>query len=305
MRDIVDNNLRVLSEIHEDIWRNELETDFSAVSTIASIEEIIKVLNSLANQVRTIVLNRNEVATMNDFDIYNDITELPENLINDIKVIKILKEFVGNQKREVILNCTKPSLEAAGFWNIIETFAQHKRALSCLLIFPQISTEVLKQCLFLSSYDRFTYHEYILIPDFEGVTDLRERARLEQVQHVGIQNPQFTVSLVNQIVNQYEREKRTRMLSNCRNILNHDNEIIIFILRESQRSGLRTIEEFVVGMNADWIVLSFSRDLRSLRVRAVNSVKPEVYETYAIKLFKLCQNLNITTLDEVMVMELM
>lgn len=101
-----------------------------------------------------------------------------------------------------------------------------------------------------------------------------------------LNNIEITTGTVNSILQNYESSNSTGLNSLCLKVTFYNNEYVVFILRESQRGGLRTFQEFIVGMNADLIVLRFNANLKELKVRAVETVKEEVYQSFANEIVK-------------------
>ena len=273
-------NLELLATITEEQWKNTLETDYPGATTPFLIrEDYEKLLAYLPKLIRDVLL---EKAGTENLSLLPE--TLPQGFIQDIQSIRLLKEFLGRRKRNIVVESVRENLVASNFLSTVMSARDDKQALLALLLTTQLSLEDLKNCLYISNYDTYSYRDFVLLTNNEGVTDPLVLAELRQVQETGIANGNISTELVEIILRQFEIENNTNLNSTCRKLLIYNNEVIIYILRESQRNGLRTFNEFIVGMNADWLVLRFSIDFRFLKVRAVEAVKPAVYSTIAPKI---------------------
>ncbi|HDX9635632.1 TPA: hypothetical protein ROY20_003471 [Bacillus cereus] len=216
--------------------------------------------------------------------------DLPESLPNqfkiDVKTLRVLKEFSSRLNKDIVLGYFNDYLEENDLLEVINSNVESKRVLLILLLVKDLNIELLQQLLLISRYERFGYQDYTLIMDLNGIEDPRRQAQLKGVEVQGLINPEITSETVNAILQKYETSKNTGLNSLCLKVTFYNNEYVIFILRESQRGGLRTFEEFIVGMNADLIVLRFNANLTELKVRAVESVKEEVYQKFAKEIVK-------------------
>ncbi|WP_088186146.1 hypothetical protein [Desulfosporosinus sp. FKA] len=280
MNRIIGSNLELLATITEEQWKNTLETDYPGATTPFLIsEDYEKLLASLPRLIRNVLFER---AGAENFSQLSE--SLPQGFVQDIWSIRLLKEFLGRRKRNVVVESVRENLEASTFINTVTSARDDKQALLALLLTTELSLEDLKNCLYLSNYDTYSYQDFVLLTNNEGISDPLILAELRQVQATGVPNGNVSTELVETILRQFEIANNTNLNSTCRKVLIYNNEVIIYILRESQRNGLRTFNEFIVGMNADWLVLRFSSDFRFLKVRAVEAVKPVVYSTIAQKI---------------------
>jgi len=275
-------NINFLNTIELDIWRNTLETDYQgAEMSFLLREDYIRFISSIAPVIRTTIFE------LNDWQSIEDLPDpLPNQFKNDVRILGILKEFTSRLNKEIVLEYLKENLEANNYLEIVENTGQAKRIFLALLLADNLSTELLQQLLLISRYERFGYQDYTLIMDLENVVDPRRQAELRTIEAQGIANPNITNDIVNELLQNYESSNSTGLNSICLKVIFYNNEFIVFILRESQRGGLRTFEEFIVGMNADLIVLRFSANLKDLKVRAVDTVKEDVYQAISNDIVK-------------------
>gem|GEM_PF-2833018 len=275
LKTIIKTNMDYLQTISVDDWKNILETDYSAITSIAiNRDSCIDIIKSVAPQVRVAILENNRLEVKNIKDT------IDQKFIDDITVLQLLKHFIARLNREVVLDYLKDRVQEKWFVEI-EAAAQDKKILFAFLLTDDLDLETLKICLLLSLYERYAYQDYVLTADLETVLDPLREAEIRQFIATGIKNPKITENIVEEILQAYERSNDTKLSSKCPKVFNSGEEIIVFILRETQRSGLRTVEEYIVGTNADWIVLRFNLSLKQLKVRAVDIVKEEVYCTLA------------------------
>ncbi|MGE6365794.1 hypothetical protein ACQKD9_18745 [Bacillus paramycoides] len=271
------NGINFFSTIEEDTWRNILETDYQgARSTLLVRDDYIKFVSSIAPVIRLAIFQSN------GWERYDDIPEeLPNQFQDQIKVLRLLKEFSSRLNKSILLSYFNDYLEENDLLEVVQSTGEAKRILLILLLKDDLSVELLQQLLLISKYERFGYQDYTLIMDLENVEDPLIQARLGEIEARGFNNPEITAETIDAILQRYEEGNGTGLNSLCLMVTFYNNEFVIFILRESQRGGLRTFEEFIVGMNADLIVLRFTANLKELKVRAVESVKEEVYQKIA------------------------
>ncbi|OTW84062.1 hypothetical protein GVV68_01440 (plasmid) [Bacillus cereus] len=276
------NGINFFSTIEEDTWRNILETDYQgARSTLLVKDDYIKFISSIAPVIRLAVFQ------LNGWEKYEDIPEkLPNQFCDQIRVLRLLKEFSSRLNKSILLRYFNEYLEEKGLLEVVQSTGEAKRILLILLLKDDLSVELLQQLLLISKYERFGYQDYTLIMDLENIEDPLIQAKLSQIEAKGFDNPEITAKTIDAILQGYEESNKTGLNSLCLMVTFYNNEFVIFILRESQRGGLRTFEEFIVGMNADLIVLRFSANLKELKVRAIESVKEEVYQEVANKIVK-------------------
>lgn len=276
------HNIKFLNTIGPDTWRNILETDYQGASSMLVLKnDYIKFVSSISSVIKSTIFQSN--TWENDED-------LPESLPNqfkiDVKTLRVLKEFSSRLNKDIVLGYFNDYLEENDLLEVINSNVESKRVLLILLLVKDLNIELLQQLLLISRYERFGYQDYTLIMDLNGIEDPRRQAQLKGVEVQGLINPEITSETVNAILQKYETSKNTGLNSLCLKVTFYNNEYVIFILRESQRGGLRTFEEFIVGMNADLIVLRFNANLTELKVRAVESVKEEVYQKFAKEIVK-------------------
>ncbi|PYE48781.1 hypothetical protein DFQ00_10774 [Paenibacillus barcinonensis] len=253
-----------------------LETDCEGVKNRLLIEDdYIKLLDSLPKQIKISILEPFGVSKTN---------ELPRPLTSltkmDILSIGYLKEFTSQLTGEIAIEYLKEGLVQRGLLEEVEKANKLNRTIYAFML-SQIDIELLQMSYLVSRCEKFAYEEYLLLMDMETISDPLKQAELRQIEQTGIVDPTITTDLVNGILERYELSNSTNLSSTCLKILHYNNEILIFILRESQRGGLRTFQKYIVDMNADLIVFRFSPTLKDLRVRAVSIVKEEVYQTIA------------------------
>ncbi|MBU4533396.1 MAG: hypothetical protein KJ650_07205 [Firmicutes bacterium] len=277
MRETINRNLDFLVTVREDQWRNDLETDFAVATEPLDIDSCRRVLLSVAVDIRMIILERCGLT-----DYPTEPTDLTEAFEINVRILRLLKEYSGKLRRQIVLDYLREGI--AENWEIVERANQNQAVIKAILLSGALSIELMKECLFMSSYESYAYRDYIMILDFEGVNDPIHRAHLQAVYNTGVNNPVVTTEQVEEILRHYERENHSGLGSTCRAILRFDTEILVFILRESQRNGLRTIQEFIVGTNAEYILLRFSLDLKQLKVRAIDMVHPDVFLNFAAKI---------------------
>ncbi|MGO4791341.1 hypothetical protein AB4124_28435 [Paenibacillus sp. 2KB_20] len=270
------SNIESLKTITEVTWQDVLETDCEGVKNKLLLEDdYIKLLDSLPKQIKNSILEPLGVSKT---------TELPRPLANqtkmDILSIGYLKEFTSQLTGEIAIEYLKDGLVQSGFWESVEKTSKLNRTIYAFML-SQIDVELLQMCYLVSRCEKFAYEEYLLLMDMETIFDPLKQAQLRQIEQMGIVDPTITIDLINGILERYESSSSTNLSSTCLKILHYNNEILIFILRESQRGGLRTFQKYIVDMNADLIVFRFSPTLKDLRVRAVSVVKEEVYLTIA------------------------
>ncbi|MED2038247.1 hypothetical protein P4V58_13770 [Bacillus wiedmannii] len=276
------HNIKFLNTIGPDTWRNILETDYQGASSMLVLKnDYIKFVSSISSVIKSTIFQSN--TWENDED-------LPESLPNqfkiDVKTLRVLKEFSSRLNKDIVLGYFNDYLEENDLLEVINSNVESKRVLLILLLVKDLNIELLQQLLLISRYERFGYQDYTLIMDLNGIEDPRRQAQLKGIEVQGLINPEITSETVNAILQKYETSKNTGLNSLCLKVTFYNNEYVIFILRESQRGGLRTFEEFIVGMNADLIVLRFNANLTELKVRAVESVKEEVYQKFAKEIVK-------------------
>lgn len=275
-------NINFLNTIELDTWKNTLETDYQgAEMSFLLREDYIKFISSIAPAIRKTIFELNGWKSIKDLP-----DPLPDQFKNVVRILGIFKEFTSRLNKEVVLEYLRENLEANNYFEIVESTGEAKRLLLALLLIDNLNIELLQQLLLISRYEGFGYQDYTLIIDLENVIDPRRQAELRTIETQGIANPNITIDMVNEILQNYESSNSTGLNSICLNVTFYNNEFIVFILRESQRGGLRTFEEFIVGMNADLIVLRFSANLKDLKVRAVDSVKEDVYLTISNNIVK-------------------
>ncbi|WP_159887551.1 hypothetical protein [Paenibacillus puerhi] len=273
---VIRSNIESLKMITEETWQDVLETDCEGVKNKLLIEDdYIKLLDSLPKQIKISILEPFSVSK---------VTDLPRPLTNLIKMdilsIGYLKEFTSQLTGEIAMEYLKDGLVQSGFWEAVEKTNKLNRTIYAFML-SQIDVELLQMSYLVSRCEKFAYEEYLLLMDMENIPDPLKQAELRQLEQTGIVDPTITTELVNGILKRYESSNSTNLSSTCLKILHYNNEILIFILRESQRGGLRTFQKYIVDMNADLIVFRFSPTLKDLRVRAVSVVKEEVYQTIA------------------------
>lgn len=280
--DIISQNINFLNTIEIDIWKNTLETDYlGAKSSFRLKDDYIKFLSSVSPVIRTTILE------FNNWTNYRDVPEdLPDQFKIDVSILGVLKEFSSRLNKDIVLEYLKDSLEENDYLQIVQSCGEVKRLILALLLVENLNIELLQLLLLISRYERFGYQDYTLVMDLEGVGDPLRQAQLRAIEAQGITEPDINVELVNRVLSNFESNNATGLNSICLKAVFYNNEFVIFILRESQRSGLRTFEEFIVGLNADLIVLRFSQNLRDLKVRAVETVRENVYQSIANELVR-------------------
>lgn len=275
-------NINFLNTIDSDTWRNILETDYQgAESSFILRDDYIKFVSSISPVIRSTIFH------LNGWQGYDDLPEgLPDQFKIDIKTLGVLKEFSSRLNKDIVFGYLNGHLEEIDLLEVVQSTGEAKRVLLTLLLVHDLNIELLQQLLLISRYERFGYQDYTLIMDLENVGDPRRQAELRAIEVQGLINPDITAETVNGILQNYESSNTTGLNSLCLKVAFYNNEFVVFILRESQRGGLRTFEEFIVGMNADLIVLRFNENLKELKVRAVETVKEEVYQTFANEIVK-------------------
>ncbi|RSK49691.1 hypothetical protein [Bacillus canaveralius] len=275
-------NINFLNTIDSDTWRNILETDYQgAESSFILRDDYIKFVSSISPVIRSTIFHSN------GWQNYDDMPEgLPDQFKIDIKTLGVLKEFSSRLNKDIVFGYLNGHLEEIDLLEVVQSTGEAKRVLLALLLVHDLNIELLQQLLLISRYERFGYQDYTLIMDLENVGDPRRQAELRAIEVQGLINPDITAETVNGILQNYESSNTTGLNSLCLKVAFYNNEFVVFILRESQRGGLRTFEEFIVGMNADLIVLRFNENLKELKVRAIETVKEEVYQTFAYEIVK-------------------
>lgn len=276
------NNIDFLNTIEPEEWRNILETDFQgAVSSFILKEDYIKCVASISPIVRSTIFQSYEWQSYEDFP-----DELPDQFKIDIKTLSVLKEFSSRLNKDIVFGYFNDFLLENDLLEVVQSTGEAKRVLLIILLVNDLNIEVLQQILLISRYERFGYQDYSLIMDLDNIADPRRQAELRAIENQGLNNPEITTETINSILQNYESINATGLNSLCLKVTFYNNEYVVFILRESQRGGLRTFEEFIVGMNADLIVLRFNENLKELKVRAVETVKEVVYQTFANEIVK-------------------
>ncbi|MGH0588944.1 hypothetical protein ACQVQY_23190 [Bacillus mycoides] len=270
-------NIDYLNTIEPNTWRNVLETDYQGSSSMLVLKaDYIKFISSLAPVIRSTIFQSN------GWQDYDDLPEeFPSQFTENIRVLKVLKEFCSRLNKNIMFGYFNEYLEENNLLEIVQSTGEAKRIPLILLLVDNLSIELLQQLLLISRYERFGYQDYTLFMDLENIEDPRREAELRGIEAHGFTSPVIIPETINTILQEYEVRNSTGLNSLCLKVTFYNNEFIIFILRESQRGGLRTFEEFIVGMNADLIVLRFNANLKELKVRAVDSVKEEVYQKIA------------------------
>lgn len=276
------NNITFLNTIESDTWRNILETDYQgAESSFILKDDYIKFATSISPIIRSTIFQSY------GWENYGDLPDdLPNQFKIDLKTLGVLKEFSSRLNKDIVFGYFNDYLLENDLLEVVQSTGEAKRVLLTLLLVNDLNIEVLQQILLISRYERFGYQDYTLIMDLENIADPRRQAELRAIEARGLNNPVITTEMVNSIIQNYELSNSTGLNSLCLKVTSYNNEFVVFILRESQRGGLRTFEEFIVGMNADLIVLRFNGNLKELKVRAVETVKEEVYQTFANEVVK-------------------
>lgn len=276
------NNINFLNTIEPDAWRNVLETDYQgAESSFILKEDYIKFVTSISPIIRSTIFQSY------GWQNYEDLPDvLPGQFKIDIKTLGVLKEFSSRLNKDIVFGYFNDYLQENDFLEVVQSTGEAKRVLLIILLVNDLNIEVLQQLLLISRYERFGYQDYTLIMDLENIGDPRRQAELRAIEARGLNNIEITTGTVNSILQNYESSNSTGLNSLCLKVTFYNNEYVVFILRESQRGGLRTFQEFIVGMYADLIVLRFNANLKELKVRAVETVKEEVYQSFANEIVK-------------------
>lgn len=276
MNEVIRSNIDLLKTITEEHWKDVLETDCDGAKNRLLLEEdYLTLLDTFPRQIRSCILEPYGVPNTRELP-----PPLDNPLKSDILVLSLLKEYMSQLIRDVTLEYLKDALIERDYWDTVSSMGMQNRLILALLL-SSLNAELLHMCLLVSRCERYGYEEYILLMDMERVLDPLRQAELRQVEIIGIDTPNITATLIDDILERYEAANNTNLSSTCLKVINYQDEIVVFILRESQRSGLRTFRRYIVDMNADLIVLRFSPTLKDLRVRAVNIVREDVYLTIA------------------------
>lgn len=275
-------NINTLKTITNEQWRNRLETDNEGVLLrLADDNSYLDALSSLASNIKSSLLVSYGLENLRDV-----ILPLQNNVKEDIKVLLLLKEFISKLNRDITLEFLKAELIQQGFWNNVEIVGQANKLILAVLLLEDLNLERLHLCLLVSRYERYAYQDFQLFMELDGIQDPLRQAEYREIQQRGVDNIQIDEDLVNALLDRYERVNTTNLESQCLKVLEYNNEKVVFILRESQRGGLRTFQEYIVGWNADLIVLRFGPRMKKLKVRAKEVVKEELYVTIASNIAK-------------------
>lgn len=266
----IDANFAVLRSITAEKWRSPLEVDYEQAFERDSLEIMLPTLLQISPLIRT-YFERRHVILINGSSITP-----PENTTvfeKDLRLLNTLRAFVSLLIRDVALRV----LQTAGKWqdwSIVSSASENYRVTLAILLHPSLSLSVLEGCLRLSQSERYTsYKDFALLPNRTGETDPLVLASLDQLMRDGISNPDLTESMVSSALATYEQKHNTRHRRVCARIQKWEDEIVVWILRETRRGRIRTTTELVVGDHTDWVILRYSPNLTRLRVRVPQEVK--------------------------------
>jgi hypothetical protein len=286
MRERLRRSIDALKRIPRDEWKNKLDTDHEGA--VFGLTENARYLDSylMLHKIIRDTLVPTTLIEEEDLPIPID-----ETLKEDIIILCILKEYLSKLNREVIYPYLRGFLEEQGAWEELINIGQNHKLMIAVLLMDTLNLESLHLILLVSRYERFSYQEYQLLMNLDGIQDPEVQAQLRQIERNGIENLHITEEMVNIKLANFETINRTRLSSVCLNVLNYNGETIIFILREAHRGGFKTLQEYIVGWNAELIILRFGQGCKTLKARAVDSVKEEVYTSIASSIAK---NLDVT-----------
>lgn len=282
MNQRINTNINRLKAISNESWKNKLEIDYDGVLLkLVDEQSYVNEFVLIGTIIRKSILDNYNIENISDLTV-----PLSNDLKDDIKMLVLLKGFISKLNRDITIEFLKDELTQQGFWSSVESAGQSYRLSLAILLLENLTLDKLHLCFLVSRYERFAYQDYQLFLDLEGIQDPLTQAEYREIQQRGFRNIQINEELVNSILESYERSNDTRLASECIKVLEYNNETVVFVLRESQRGGLRTFREFIVGWNANLMVFRFRENLRWLKVRAVDTVKEEVFTTIVNNIVK-------------------
>ncbi|MCU5031543.1 hypothetical protein BK720_01625 [Bacillus thuringiensis serovar brasilensis] len=256
--------LSIYSQITNREWRDYLELDVQSIdNNYTTFEELLAYYNELPIRFKDI------------FNSYS-LDSVPELLERDDVGIKSLlltfikiKAFLSGKLEQVKIDYYESKLSEESLEQINSMPKYCKDIYSCLLI-PGNKIEILQDILYLCLANTFSYIDYHLSLDLEGITDLVEQEELRNQLEDGYDMDTLNINAANidRALLIFEENQENNFNIQCRYIIRLENEMIIFILREDSRAAIRKIEEYLVDSSANWTVLRFYDGFKKLKVRS-------------------------------------